>query len=229
MRWLRGVFFKWITGVGLLAILLSTWLAIKLTTNSRTADSTRELAHCLWSESPASLTANSAVVVGEVIILVHSRINSTLRRNAIRETWLAPRMLIGYSVQYRFLIGGLGARQVEIRTLDTEQQDHGDLLVLWDVSNSYSSLSNRTLQSMVFINRHYNFSFMLKTDDDVFLNTQRILKDLKLTSPLTDSTGVDPLVTTLSLTKGNGGRPNGTSVTHTFRTTMEECMYYRKI
>ena len=184
MRWLRGVFFKWITGVGLLAILLSTWLAIKLTTNSRTADSTRELALGLWSESPASLTANSAVVVvGEVIILVHSRINSTLRRNAIRETWLAPRMLIGYSVQYRFLIGGLGAKQVEIRTLDTEQQDHGDLLVLWDVSNSYSSLSNRTLQSMVFINRHYNFSFMLKTDDDVFLNTQRILKDLKTHLP----------------------------------------------
>ena len=83
------------------------------------SDSTSELAHGLWSESPASLTANSAaVVVGEVIILVHSRINSTLRRNAIRETWLAPRMLIGYSVQYRFLIGGLGAKEVEIRTLD---------------------------------------------------------------------------------------------------------------
>ena len=181
MRWLRGVFFKWIAGVGLLTVLLSTWLAIKLTTNSRAANPTKELALDLWSEGPAFLTANS--VTGDVIVLVHSSINSTTRRSAIRETWLSPRMLVGYSVQYRFLIGGMTAGKVERRTLATEQQQYGDLLVLWDVSNSYSALSNRTLQSIVFITRHYNFTFMLKTDDDVFLNTQRILHDLKTRVP----------------------------------------------
>ena len=51
------------------------------------------------------------------------------------------------------------------------------------VSNSYSALSNRTLQSMVFITHYYNFTFILKTDDDVFLNTQRILNDLKTRFP----------------------------------------------
>ena len=88
-------------------------------------------------------------------------------------------MLRGFSIKYRFLIGAAEALATEIEMLVTEQAIHHDLLLLWNVSNKYSSLSLRSLHSIIHLNQLYDFTFFIKTDDDMFLNTPRILSELQ--------------------------------------------------
>ena len=119
-----------------------------------------------------------------VLILIHSGIDQKTRRDAIRNTWLSSSMIGNVSLMYWFVIGGKLASD-NVRTSILEEQDHhNDLLILWNVRNNYSELSLRSLHSMTHIANHYQYSYMLKTDDDVFLNTPIILKELKAIYPL---------------------------------------------
>lgn len=184
MRWLRGIFFKWVAAIGLVVVLFTTWLALQCTTSKMSSARGNIAVVGVRPNGPASSTANSMVDrCVMVVIVVHSGINRTRHRNAIRQTWLSPKMLTGYSVRYWFLIGALSASPTEKERLVVEHEHYGDLLIMWNVSNDYSSLTNRSLQSLIHFDHNYNLSFLLKTDDDVFLNTPQILFDLKTHLP----------------------------------------------
>ncbi|XP_011405158.1 PREDICTED: beta-1,3-galactosyltransferase 6-like [Amphimedon queenslandica] len=113
-----------------------------------------------------------------VVILIHSNIDQSLRRKTIRETWLSPRMLNASNVTHWFVIGGNSTTASLRNDLQKEQDQHGDLLILWNVRNDYAELTLRSLHSMIHIYNHYLFEYVLKTDDDVFLNTPVILSEL---------------------------------------------------
>ena len=55
--------------------------------------------------------------------------------------------------------------------------------MLWDVDNSYESLSERTLHSMHYIYTHYHFVYFLKTDDDMFVNMPILLDEMENSRP----------------------------------------------
>lgn len=119
-----------------------------------------------------------------VLILVHSGADQKIRRDAIRNTWLSSAMVGNVSLTYWFIIGGKLANNKVRTSLLEEQKQYNDLMLLWNVRNNYSDLSMRSLQSMVHISMHYRYKFMLKTDDDVFLNTPIILSELESMYPL---------------------------------------------
>jgi galactosylxylosylprotein 3-beta-galactosyltransferase len=119
-----------------------------------------------------------------VLVLVHSGINQRTRRNAIRETWLSRHMIGDTRLVHWFVIGGKSAGNDVRTSLTDEQGRHGDLMIFWNVSNDYEELTFRSLQSMKHITSHYTFEYMLKTDDDVFLNTPVILSELKSLHPI---------------------------------------------
>lgn len=131
------------------------------------------------SDSRLGSISNTTVYL--VIVLIHSNIDQTLRRKTIRQTWLSSRMIgtSNVSLVYWFVIGGQSATNELRGDIQKEQDQYGDLLILWNVKNDYTNLTLRSLQSMKHISKHYQFQYMLKTDDDVFLNTPVILSELQ--------------------------------------------------
>ncbi len=123
-----------------------------------------------------------------VIILVHSAINQTSRREAIRHTWLSKTMTTldtnsNNTLAYWFLIGTKDASRSDIDNLLKEQEAFGDLLIMNNVNNDYQSLPYRTLYSMVHMDKHYVFTYLLKTDDDVYINMPIVLQEMKELRP----------------------------------------------
>lgn len=113
-----------------------------------------------------------------VLILIHSSIEQIIRRNTIRQTWLSRIMLGNISCAYWFIIGGKLATDDSKNSLQKEQDRYGDLMILWNVRNDYVELTLRSLHSMLHISARYNFSYLLKTDEDVFINTPIILSEI---------------------------------------------------
>lgn len=64
--------------------------------------------------------------------------------------------------------------------LTTEAEVYRDLIILENVTDSHNTLTERTLESFEYIIRHnYNFLYILKCDDDTFVNVKVIAKELK--------------------------------------------------
>lgn len=130
-----------------------------------------------WSDQP-----NGVVTV---LVTVHSAINQSERRNAIRSTWLSESMINipDISVQYWFIIGAKNVRQSDNELIKLEQNKFHDLLILHNVDNGYHDLPYRTLHSLTYLSTHYHYTYLLKTDDDMFINTPTVLQELKTIRP----------------------------------------------
>ena len=54
------------------------------------------------------------------------------------------------------------------------------MLILDDVTNDYYALTNRTISVMKYITKHnYKFSYLLKCDDDTFVDLQQVCTELQ--------------------------------------------------
>ena len=87
------------------------------------------------------------------------------------------------SFTYWFVLGTKNISSEVKGHLKNEQTANGDLLMLWDVYNSYDLLAERTLRSMDYVFTHYNFTYLLKTDDDMFLNTPILFHEMEHLRP----------------------------------------------
>lgn len=120
-----------------------------------------------------------------LVVLVHSALNGTERRNVIRSTWLSSEMTGTFPFTFWFVLGVKGTSLSQQQLLTSEQSENGDLLMLWDVYNNYESLSERTLHSTHYIYSHYDFTYFLKTDDDMILNMPVLFHEMEHTRPRT--------------------------------------------
>uniref|UniRef100_A0A1B6D0R3 Hexosyltransferase n=1 Tax=Clastoptera arizonana TaxID=38151 RepID=A0A1B6D0R3_9HEMI len=112
-----------------------------------------------------------------LIIVVISSADNLARRKAIRETWalLAKEDEL---VKCYFVIGSKGLSSNKILELTKEQIKYNDLFLL-SVPDDYSNLSTKVLQALVWFEREFNFNYILKCDDDSFVNVPKITKELK--------------------------------------------------
>ena len=64
--------------------------------------------------------------------------------------------------------------------LTIEASEHHDMILLENVSDEHRSLTNRTLQSFVHISKNFtsDFHYVLKCDDDSFMNLLAIVQQL---------------------------------------------------
>ena len=79
------------------------------------------------------------------------------------------------SLKHRFVVGGFN---LSSSLFDDEQKEHNDLLILPDVTDSAASLTDRTLSSLKIAHAKFNFTYILKCDDDSFGDLLRIATDL---------------------------------------------------
>ena len=64
-------------------------------------------------------------------------------------------------------------------SLNEELKKHNDIIV-FDFIDDYWNLTSKVLTSMYFIAQNYNTSYILKTDDDMFVNIKNIYNDFNL-------------------------------------------------
>lgn len=131
-----------------------------------------------------------------LLILIHSAPSNIEQRLAIRYGWGMTgntknyessdytKQLLGlsHSVSFRYVfVVGRNNNDKNASTdslLRQEAQDFDDILYL-DLEDNYHTLVLKTLQSLNWASENCKSEFILKTDDDCFVNTRAILKFLK--------------------------------------------------
>ncbi|XP_070535660.1 beta-1,3-galactosyltransferase 5-like [Ptychodera flava] len=99
------------------------------------------------------------------------------QRGVIRKTWATTKEVDGEGVVTLFLL----AKSDDRRTMESVREEsrlYGDI-ILFDFQESYLNLTLKTLLGFRWIEDFCgNARFVLKTDDDVFLNYNALMRDL---------------------------------------------------
>ncbi|GAB0098828.1 Hexosyltransferase [Sergentomyia squamirostris] len=83
------------------------------------------------------------------------------------------------SVVHFFAVGTAALDRAERRQLREEHEKYKDLLILENIADSYSNLTRKLLQSLNQLNQEFTFDYLLKCDDDTFVDLPILLQDLQ--------------------------------------------------
>jgi hypothetical protein len=112
-----------------------------------------------------------------ILILIFTVPSNFLERKVIRETWLTPSYNNTGQVRHAFLIG---TTNDEILTSQVKQEhaDFGDI-IQFSFYESYRNLTLKTLMGFKWATEFCsNAHFIMKTDDDVYVNINRLFRTL---------------------------------------------------
>jgi Galactosyltransferase. len=112
----------------------------------------------------------------EIIFLVTSFAKNFERREWIRESWGKEN---AWSLKGNWkIVFNVGIVKVDAATtnkkLREESEKYGDLLLV-DIPEDFHKLSEKVMVALHWIYQKFNFSFILKTDDDIFIHIDRTL------------------------------------------------------
>lgn len=121
-------------------------------------------AHTAHQEIGALAAPNPSSVHSDTIVVIYScRKYLDTRVQAIRDTWLKD--LKAHDIPYLIAVG------------DGDDQLHGDLLTL-KVADNYEHLPQKSLKLYEWIYQNTDAHYVLKIDDDCFLNVQEYFDSL---------------------------------------------------
>jgi len=109
-----------------------------------------------------------------LLVLVTSAPGNTAVRQTIRGTWLSKE---DAHVRHFFVVGDRNLNSKQAYDLSLEKEEHRDLMVL-PMFDSYATLTNKVLKSLEFSQKNFKFDFLLKCDDDTFVDLARVLEEL---------------------------------------------------
>ena len=108
----------------------------------------------------------------QLLVAVTSAPNHKEARMAIRQTWGHYRLRSDLNIA--FLIGSTNDKQVS-EDLQVENKLYGDMICAQFV-DSYNNLTLKTISMLEWVDNYCNHvSFILKTDDDMFINIPKLL------------------------------------------------------
>ena len=114
-----------------------------------------------------------------LVILVLSAPSASLRRTAIRGTWVHDYRNRVVQVTTKFLIGSLELEAQKMSGISQEQEMFGDVLLLKDLKDSYANLSRKVLLGMRWTDENLNFDFLVKVDDDSYVRVEKLAEYLR--------------------------------------------------
>jgi len=113
------------------------------------------------------------------VIVVCSAVENVARRHAIRTSWGSPDHLGGLGLRVVYVLGRVEGRDEDVLV---EARRHGDV-VQADFVDSYANLSVKSLAALHWAAEHAACArFLVKTDDDTFINTHLLSRDLSATA-----------------------------------------------
>lgn len=119
----------------------------------------------------------------KIIILITSAPQNYDRRKAIRETWCRPSSFNLASVPWQcvFLIGQSSVHISNV-VIENEMNDFHDI-IMGSYIDSYRNLTIKTMHGLDWVLRNCQHEFVLKTDDDVYVNTKLLYKLVTSSTP----------------------------------------------
>ncbi|GFN88851.1 beta-1,3-galactosyltransferase 1-like [Plakobranchus ocellatus] len=117
-----------------------------------------------------------------LLIYVHSAPVNLKKRQAIRQTWAHPTLLRRLDAAVVFLLGRPGAVK-EQDLLDLEANEYGDL-VQEDYLDAYRNLTYKGVAGLRWVTLFCPSAvFILKTDDDILVDIESLVADLRKRYP----------------------------------------------
>jgi len=110
-----------------------------------------------------------------LVVLMLSAPDDRHRRDAIRQTWLN---FLTSDCRAYFAIGIHGVSQSKLDVLHSEMNEHKDLLLLPDVTDTYRSLTDKLVAAFTWLIDNVEFSYAFKADQDTFARVQVIAEEL---------------------------------------------------
>lgn len=109
-----------------------------------------------------------------LMILIFSSPRNVKRREVIRDTWIkfiresSPDKQ-GARVRHLFVVGMFGLEKEVAASLLEEQATNNDMLMLSQLKDGYSWLTYKLKKSFSHLSAEYSFDYLLKVDDDSFV------------------------------------------------------------
>lgn len=137
-----------------------------------------------WLEAPkehlSGLENDLPLFVGPslslLVLVISSPANSQIRET-IRNTWLSVSKK-NHNFKALFVMGNRNLNSKEEYDIAKEKQRHDDIMLL-PLFDSYGTLTNKVLKSFEFSHKNFRFDFLLKCDDDTFVDIEKIIEELE--------------------------------------------------
>lgn len=114
-----------------------------------------------------------------LFLLVLSAPGASLRRTAIRGTWVHDYRNRIVKVTTKFLVGTFELEQEKVFALRKEQEMFKDILLLEGLKDSYWNLSAKVLLGLEWANQNLDFDYLVKVDDDSYVRVEGISDALR--------------------------------------------------
>ncbi|XP_051875764.1 beta-1,3-galactosyltransferase 5-like [Pristis pectinata] len=108
----------------------------------------------------------------DLMVLVTSAPPNIDRRNAIRSTWARRWRRSPFSWQVVFLVGRATEQGVDAKI--REEQDNFQDLLVGNYLDTYRNLTLKVMHGLKWVTSTCRPAYVLKTDDDCFVNTDRL-------------------------------------------------------
>uniref|UniRef100_A0A0B6Y861 Hexosyltransferase n=1 Tax=Arion vulgaris TaxID=1028688 RepID=A0A0B6Y861_9EUPU len=112
-----------------------------------------------------------------LVILIISGPDNLNERNTIRQTWLTG--IDDSFVLFRFVVGTAALDKEKAIQLTREDATNKDMVLLNNVKDSYNELTFKVLQALVWLDKHAEYQYVLKVDDDSFVFVSGVLLELQ--------------------------------------------------
>ncbi|XP_068930569.1 beta-1,3-galactosyltransferase 1-like [Petaurus breviceps papuanus] len=111
-----------------------------------------------------------------LVFLICTTENEKLKRDNIRKTWGNESLVPGFSVVRLFMLGV--QKQGSTEAIRRESRMHRDI-IQQDFQDTYHNLTLKVLMGMKWVASYCpNARFVMKTDSDVFVNTEYLIQKL---------------------------------------------------
>jgi beta-1,3-galactosyltransferase 1 len=140
----------------------------------------------LVDSNPGELYLINGILINEpyicdtnpyVIIFVHSAPQNTPHRTAIRKSWGSVAKNASFQTKVIFLLG-VSSNDVTSREIHAESQRDHDVLQ-FNIEDAYKNLSLKSLAMLQWVEKFCSdVKYVVKVDDDTFLNTPLLISDL---------------------------------------------------
>ena len=115
-----------------------------------------------------------------LLFLVPSSPYGIAKRAAVRRTWMALyNKLPNLKITSKFILGNEGLPRRKKKEIEHEMTTYQDIILLDNLSDSYYNLTNKLLQGLVWVHKNHHFDYLIKCDDDSFVQIDRLVNALR--------------------------------------------------
>lgn len=112
-----------------------------------------------------------------LVVIIFSSPENFVQRQTIRRTWLLTKG--NNSIKHYFALGTNSLSSRKLESLKEEHSSHEDILFLHSFRDSYTKLSEKLREVFKWVDKNIHFKFVLKVDDDSFVQLNALAGALK--------------------------------------------------